>query len=239
MTSSYDFNHADEDCNDNGIENTNAMVHEYIDEDEVDQDCIDVNPFGFDSDAANDEEVPLAHHNSTLQTCNFNSWSHRSRFAPNESQKEFSYFQSFLELGTGRSIQYISQLFNLQHSTIYKIYCTNNWKQRAADYDRYQLSQKIKLSQDARQQEHLLQLERYRQEQEAIGRQLSMNAAKIAQLSNATLNTMLENQELLTTRDIPAMLNAAAKLADIGKQLQSTALGVDQLLVALEDGSDE
>ncbi len=84
-----------------------------------------------------------------------------------------------------------------------------------------------------------MQLERYRQEQEAIGRQLSMNAAKIAQLANATLNTMLDNAENITVRDMPSMLNAAAKLADIGKQLQSTALGVDQLLVALEESEVE
>jgi hypothetical protein len=36
-------------------------------------------------------------------------------------------------------------------------------------------------------------------------------------------------------RDLPALLNAAAKAADMGRNLQSSSLGVDQLLVALEE----
>jgi hypothetical protein len=36
-------------------------------------------------------------------------------------------------------------------------------------------------------------------------------------------------------RDIPGLLNSAAKLAEVGKSLQSGALGVEQLLVALEE----
>jgi hypothetical protein len=163
------------------------------------------------------------------------SWSYRSRLAVNESEKEFRYFQSFIELGSSRSIHYIAQLFNLQASTIHNIYKKNNWKLRASDYDRHMLAKKIQLSQEARQQEHLQKLETYRAEQEMLGRQITINAGKIAQLANMTLNTMLENENAIPTRDLPAMLNAAAKLADVGKQLQSSALGVDQLLVALEE----
>jgi hypothetical protein len=228
------------DYNEDTNEDTTQYDFEYNDAEDESQDdaTVDVNPFGFDSDDNTQEEVILAPTNSS-PTTKTHSWLYRSQYAPLESEREFQFLQSFLELGGGRSIQYISQILNIQESTIYKIYCKNNWKLRAADYDRYMLSQKIKLSQDARQQEHLMQLERYRQEQEAIGRQLSMNAAKIAQLANATLNTMLDNAENITVRDMPSMLNAAAKLADIGKQLQSTALGVDQLLVALEESEVE
>ena len=49
---------------------------------------------------------------------------------------------------------------------------------------------------------------------------------------------MLDEDRTLDARDLPGMLNVAAKLADVGKNLQSTALGVDNLLVALEEADE-
>jgi hypothetical protein len=46
---------------------------------------------------------------------------------------------------------------------------------------------------------------------------------------------MLDSEQNLDVRDLPSMLNAASKLAEVGKNLQSNALGVDQLLAAIEE----
>ena len=93
----------------------------------------------------------------------------------------------------------------------------------------------MKQVQTSKHELHLRKLEKYREEQEALGQQLTLNAARIAFLANSTLSKMLDDDRELDTRDLPGMLNVAAKLADIGKNLQSTALGVDNLLVALEE----
>jgi hypothetical protein len=162
-------------------------------------------------------------------------WSFRSIHAPNESEKEFNYFSSFLELGSGRSIQYLSNILNLQITTINKVSVKNNWKLRSSEYDRHILARRLQDSKDAKHTEHMLKLEQYRQEQEYLGKQLSTNAAKIAMIANNTLNNMIDNSNGIDIRDLPSMLNVAAKLADVGKQLQSTALGVDQLMLALEE----
>ena len=80
-------------------------------------------------------------------------------------------------------------------------------------------------------------LEKYRQDQESLGQQMTLNAARIAFISNATLEKMLSSETDIDIRDLPSMLNTAAKLAEVGKTLQSSALGVDNLLAAIEEGN--
>lgn len=155
--------------------------------------------------------------------------------AANEGQKEFEMFRFFLDSGSGRSIPYVANTFNLQESRIHTIAKKNYWRERASDYDIDMLHEKLKLEKDSRAIEHKKRLEEYRLQQEFIGRNLSANAAKLAALSQRTLDEYLQSERAIDIRDIPGILNSAAKIAEVGKNLQSGALGVEQLLVALEE----
>lgn len=160
----------------------------------------------------------------------------RNGGAASENQKEYEIFKFYLKSGLGRSTSYISTIYNLTDNSVRKIAKRNYWEQRAADYDIDMLAEKLKLEQDSRATEHKRRLENYRQEQEFLGRSLSANAAKLAALSQRTLDTYIDDpQRVVDMRDIPGLLNSAAKLAEVGKSLQSGALGVEQLLVALEE----
>jgi Mor family transcriptional regulator len=159
----------------------------------------------------------------------------RSGGAINESEKEFEIFAVYRDSGGGRSYTYIATLFNYNENRILQIAKKNNWAQRVADFDREQLVNSLALEKDARAIEHKRKLEVYRSQQEFLGRALSADAAKLAQLASRTLNSYLENDREIDLRDLPALLNSAAKIADVGKNLQSGALGVEQLLVALEE----
>jgi hypothetical protein len=112
----------------------------------------------------------------------------------------------------------------------------NHWDTRSADYDMDMLAEQLKLEQGSRAIEHKRKLEDYRLQHEFLGRSLTANAAKLAALSQRTLDTYIDNPDrVVDMRDIPGLLNSAAKLAEVGKNLQSGALGVEQLLVALEE----
>lgn len=191
----------------------------------------------LDLDIATDSE--FASNDQIDDALNFRvtqkSYLARSSCAQNESEKEFELFRFFCECGSGRSIQYIATTFNLQLTKVQKIANKNCWAQRASDYDIDMLHEKLKLEQDARAIEHKKRLEQYRMQQEFLGRNLSSNAAKLAALSQRTLNEYLANDRSVDIRDIPAILNSAAKIAEVGRNLQSGALGVEQLLVALEE----
>jgi len=155
--------------------------------------------------------------------------------ATSETDKEFELLKFYLSCGSGRSVTYIANTFNLQDNKVLAISKKNYWAERASDYDIDMLQQKLKLEQDSRAIEHKKRLEAYRLQQEYLGRNLSANAAKLAALSQRTLDEYLENDRSVDIRDIPSILNSAAKIAEVGKNLQSGALGVEQLLVALEE----
>ena len=166
------------------------------------------------------------------------SWSYRSKLAPFESEKEFLVFKFWLEAGSGRSKQYISKVYNYTESTINKIAIKNNWDLRAAEYDRFQLQLMSAAENSRRAQLHKQKLEEYRQQQEFIGRSLSSDAAKLAAIVSNTLDKFMMNDREIDIRDLPAVLNAANKAAEVGRNLQSSSLGVDQLLTALEEVED-
>lgn len=181
----------------------------------------------------------LHHHQSTsLPHSLSNSWLKRSFLAPNETDKEFQLFNLYCMYGGGRSLQYVSVISNISPSVLNKISKKNNWKRRTEDYDRAELVKKMKQAQTSKHELHIRKLERYRQEQEALGQQLTVNAARIAFIANSTLTKMIEEDRDIDQRDLPSMLNVAAKLADVGKSLQSSSLGVDSLLAALDEGED-
>ena len=168
-----------------------------------------------------------------------NSWVKRSYLAGNETDKEFELFKLYCMYGGGRSLQYISTVSNATLSSLNRVSVKNNWKRRSEDYDRAELVKKMKQVQTSKHELHLRKLEKYREEQEALGQQLTLNAARIAFLANSALSKMLDEDRTLDARDLHGMLNVAAKLADVGKNLQSTALGVDNLLVALEEADGD
>ena len=155
--------------------------------------------------------------------------------AISETQKEFQMFQFYLETGSGRSTLYIANVFNLSDNRINEIAKRNYWIERSADYDRDMLAEKIRSEQNARSIEHKRKLEQYRETQEFLGRSLTNDAAKLAMLASRTLDDYINSERQIDMRDIPSILNSAAKIAEVGKSLQSGALGVEQLLVALEE----
>jgi len=206
-------------------------------EDELEEDFIESNL----KDKCLDTEDPIAvriEPTTTNISQGDNSWVKRSYLAGNETDKEFELFKLYCMYGGGRSLQYISTVSNATLSSLNRVSVKNNWKRRSEDYDRAELVKKMKQVQTSKHELHLRKLEKYREEQEALGQQLTLNAARIAFLANSALSKMLDEDRTLDARDLPGMLNVAAKLADVGKNLQSTALGVDNLLVALEEADD-
>ena len=218
MSNSFQFahDHSQFDDDDNELQND-------LDE------CVD-NTRTHDAFALNSDEKLHLHLSSSQ-----NMYSIRQGGAVNESQKEFEIFSVYAGLGSGRSYNYLSALFNLQENRIAQIAKKNNWGARVSEYDRHELTKKLELEKDARAIEHKRKLEEYRSQQEFLGRVLSHDAAKLAQLASRTLDEHLQSDRNLDMRDIPSILNSAAKIAEVGKNLQSGALGVEQLLVALEE----
>jgi hypothetical protein len=167
-----------------------------------------------------------------------NSWDFRSRLSPREGEKEFQMFCLYRDSGSGRSTSYISLTYNLPESRVLKIAERDNWAKRAADHDTYKLQLLLKQENNQRAIEHKRKLEEYRQTQEFLGRSLSADAAKMAAIVGRALDKFIAEDRDLEIREIPGIIAAASKAADLGRNLQASSLGVDQLLVALEEMED-
>jgi hypothetical protein len=217
--------------------NEYGEIEDDIDNGSDEEDFID-NSLNDTSPTTQDPSIAVRDTQTTPTSHKDSSWFKRSYLARNETDKEFQLFKLYCMYGGGRSLQYISTVSNVTPSTLSKLSVKNNWKRRAEDYDRSELVKKMQQVQTSKHELHLRKLEKYREEQEALGQQLTLNAARIAFLANSTLSKMLDEDRELDARDLPGMLNVAAKLADVGKNLQSTALGVDNLLVALEEADE-
>lgn len=102
-------------------------------------------------------------------------------------------------------------------------------------YDSFMLERRVAESQDSRHSEHLAKLEQYRDEQEMLGRQMSILAAKLVISANRAVDKMLSSDSGMDVDDLAKNLTVASKLAEVGKNIQSTALGVDQLMNALDE----
>jgi hypothetical protein len=166
------------------------------------------------------------------------TWDFRSKLSPRESEKEYFIFKFWLDAGSGRSKQYTAKVYNLSEASVIKLSTKNNWVQRALDFDRHQLQIMQAAENTRRSQEHKRKLEEYRMQQEFIGRSLSSDAAKLAAIVSNTLDKFMLTDREIDIRDLPAVLNAANKAAEVGRNLQSSSLGVDQLLTALEESDD-
>jgi hypothetical protein len=205
------------------------QFNDYIDDDLIDEYSDEKKQENLDSFASMNSDE-LLNHNSYLKP-----YAIRQGGAVSETNQQFHIFNFFLNCGGGRSTSYIAATFNLSENKVQSLAKKNNWFERASDYDIDMLQEKLKLEQDSRAIEHKKRLEEYRLQQEFLGKQMSSNASKLAALSQRTLDNFLANEQSVDIRDVPGLLNTAAKIAEVGKSLQSGALGVEQLLVALEE----
>jgi hypothetical protein len=185
-----------------------------------------------------DEDISSSLQDPYSATNKLQSWDYRSRIAPREGEKDFAMFCLYRDSGSGRSTKYISLIYNLSETRILKIAARDNWGKRVADYDKYQLQLLMKEESSQRALEHKKKLEEYRLQQEFLGRSLTADAAKLAAIVSRSLDKFIAADADIDIKDVPGILAAASKAGDIGRNLQASSLGVDQLLAALEEVED-
>jgi hypothetical protein len=215
-------------------------VDSVIDENDADDELFDddENSFSRNEEDLADEDISSSLQDPYSATNKLQSWDYRSRLAPREGEKDFAMFCLYRDSGSGRSTKYISLIYNLSETRVLKIAARDNWGKRVADYDKYQLQLLMKEESNQRALEHKKKLEEYRLQQEFLGRSLTADAAKLAAIVSRSLDKFIAADGDIDIKDVPGILAAASKAGDIGRNLQASSLGVDQLLAALEEVED-
>jgi len=232
---------------DDYIEDLEESPENYINNDDIDEldqieeinptdsPCSSQNESGLseklDQNVASTEIVPTFEDFDEVESV----WEYRQGGALNENPYEYNLFTTYLNLGGGRSKQYISTLFKITKLKVDEVYRRNNWKYRSSMYDAKCLAL---ANEDIDKQaivDHQQKLEQYRTQQEIIAKQASLTASKILSINLRKINEILENNETPTIQEVTFLGSLANKLAILGKDLGAQALGVDALLEAIDE----
>jgi hypothetical protein len=167
-------------------------------------------------------------------------WAFRQLRAYNETRKEWDLFKYYCGCGESRSITHVAQLFGLRPASVLAISKKNNWALRSEAYDKFVLAKALRSEEKTRQAEHIRKLEVFRQQQEFLGASMTSSAAKIMHLAQRRLDNMLSKDgAMISEAQLSQLLSVATKIAETGKALTGTALGVDALLEAVESNEGE
>lgn len=172
---------------------------------------------------------------------NSRAWGFRQLRAYNETRKEWDLFKYYCGCGESRSITHVAQLFGLRPASVLAVSQKNHWILRSEAYDKFVLAKALRSEEKTRQAEHIRKLELFRQQQEFLGGAMTASAAKIMHLAQRRLDAMLSKDgAMISEAQLSQLMSVASKIAETGKTLTGTALGVDALLEAVEsnDGED-
>jgi len=231
---------------DDYINDLEENTENYLNTDDTDEiDEFDDDPSDSSCDSQHESNVLARFVNNEATTANVTPievfedndvvWEFRKGGALNENEYEYNLFTTYLNLGGGRSKQYVSTLFKITKLRVEEIYRRNNWRYRSSIYDAKCLAL---ANEDIDKQsilEHQKKLEQYRNQQEVIAQQASLTASKILSINLRKINEILENNETPTIQEVTFLGSLANKLAILGKDLGSQALGVDALLDAIDN----
>lgn len=91
----------------------------------------------------------------------------------------------------------------------------------------------------AKEQEHERMLEEFRSEAEALGRRQMQIARGMTSIVGNSVAQMLKSQETLSARAIPGFISAACTLAAAAHHTWGRSIGVDRLLLQMEQAVSE
>lgn len=166
-----------------------------------------------------------------------NPWDHgqgNSKRSVRENIDAYRSFRLYLEMGRDRSHARLSEVTQYKTEKIKNWSARYCWAPRAAAYDAHQISL---WSSEARQDfedSHKKELVKFKHDQQVRAEKLGKVADQLIQITSETLSDMIANGEPIESQQLAAVARTAAALAEAAMNTAATALGVDDLIEAIE-----
>lgn len=151
-----------------------------------------------------------------------------------ESPESYSAFVTYLELGKQRSLKRVAELVGTSIGNIQNFSKRYNWSERAAAYDADQVREQFKQAREERNSKHRQAITAFRNEQEQRAHAMGELADLMMDLTAEKLQAMRAAGELPSEQSISNLAKTVASLADMAMNLKATALGVDELVDAID-----
>jgi hypothetical protein len=152
-----------------------------------------------------------------------------------ESASDFSVLLKYRDLGPGRSLRQAAALTGLSESTLRRLSKRWDWQSRLEPYDAALLQEVAAAGAEAEKTRHRAQLLAFRDAQHRRADRLAEAAERLLELVLESTREHLLAGTLLQPAQLGAPLMSAARALESSSSTAATALGVDQVLAALQE----
>ena len=165
-------------------------------------------------------------------------WEYKSSLAPTETRKGYARFREWMDMGEETTLSAYASHIKVSLPVVSRMANKYHWRERAAAFREHQAITKTEREREQRHNDHVSKLESFRVRNEQLGNALFSSAAQLLQQANSTIVQMKAQGATLSERTLASALQAAVKCSEQGKAMTGSALGVEALLLGINDGDE-
>jgi hypothetical protein len=158
---------------------------------------------------------------------------------PGETPKQFEAYCVYRNLEKKRSFERVSNELSKSSTLIKRWAAKNDWTERVTLYDFAQEKVNREILEDLNKEDHKRKLNKYRQENESLGKAFRSAGANLLSIVNERLNNLTEDEKkTLTIKDVNALAKSAEVCTTVGDKLLAESLAVEKLLHKMVNEED-
>lgn len=151
-----------------------------------------------------------------------------------ENDKQFRAFQTYMNLGSGRSYAAVAEVCELSEHTVKDWAAKYQWQRRAAKWDQKQLTQAFRDANKVERTRHRQSIEKFRKsQQEQAEKFVAVSNDLMAVIQKRIEKADAEGEEIPMAL-VSGLMRAAANISEQGRQAWATSLGVHELMQVVE-----
>ncbi len=147
---------------------------------------------------------------------------------PDETPKAFDAFCTYRNMGKKRSFEKVSKELSKSIALLSRWASKNDWAERVVLYDLAQEKINREMFEDINRDAHLEKLEKYRRENEELGKAWRATGATLLARIKKKIDNIKDNE--ITTKDLPGLTKSAEICTNLGDRLLAESLAVEKLL---------
>lgn len=151
-----------------------------------------------------------------------------------ENDKEFRAFQTYMNLGSGRSYAAVAEICELSEATIQSYAERYEWQRRAAKWDQKQLTAVFKEANKVERTKHRQSIELFRASQQEQAERFTAVSNDLMAIIQKRIEKADAEGEDIPMGLVSGLLRAAANISEQGRQAWATSLGVNELMQVVE-----
>ena len=151
-----------------------------------------------------------------------------------ENDKEYRAFQTYMNLGSGRSYAAVAEICELAEATIQSYADRYEWQRRAAKWDQKQLTAAFRDANKMERTRHRQSIEKFRSaQQEQAEKFVAVSNDLMAVIQKRIEKADAEGEEIPMAL-VSGLMRAAANISEQGRQAWATSLGINELMSVVD-----